>query len=292
MPRLPRLHVPGGCYHVILRGNHREPLFGCDADRLILNDLVAEALAKRCARLHVFCWMTNHLHALIQVSDSPLGELMHSIARRYSRYRHRQMRTTGHLFERRYKAWLVDIDMYFVALLRYIHLNPIKARMVTSVDDYPWSSHHAYSGTTSVSWLTTEFGLGLLGTTIESARVAYRSLMKQPLYASEDRLHDDAHPQDSRIIGTDRFLDSLKIPAFRPKSTESLQELAARICAGREVPLELVCSTSRQRHLTSIRIEIARIAADGRIATLKEVAQFLNRDPASLSELIARHSRG
>jgi putative transposase len=235
--------------------------------------------------------MTNHLHALIQIADLPLGTLMHQVARRYSCYRHRQLRTTGHLFERRYKAWLVDVDMYFVALLRYIHLNPLKAHVVTSLDDYPWSSHHAYAGTASIPWLTTEFGLGLLGNTIQTARRAYRSLISQPAFASEDRLHDDVHPQDARIIGTDSFLATLKVPSYRPKGAESLDQLVQRVCATREVPLELVCSASRQRHLTPIRIEIVRHALDQRIATLKEVAHLFKRDPASLSELLARHSR-
>jgi len=64
MPRLPRLHVPGAHYHVILRGNHREALFGCSADRDALNDIVADVIGRFDARLHAFCWMTNHLHAL------------------------------------------------------------------------------------------------------------------------------------------------------------------------------------------------------------------------------------
>jgi REP element-mobilizing transposase RayT len=72
MPRLPRLHVPGGHYHVILRGNHREALFESDYDRVVLNALVADALERYQARIHMFCWMTNHLHAVIQVGEDPL----------------------------------------------------------------------------------------------------------------------------------------------------------------------------------------------------------------------------
>jgi hypothetical protein len=234
--------------------------------------------------------MTNHLHALVQVSDIPLGAVMQRIAQRYSRHRHSRMRTTGHLFERRYKAWLVDVDMYFVALLRYIHRNPLKARMVTKLDDYPWSSHHAYSGATEISWLTVEFGLSLLGSSIEAARAAYRALINQPSFASEDRLHDDANPQDARILGTDRFLSTLKVAVYTPKSTETLEEFARNLCDKHGASLQLVCSRSRQRNLTPLRVEIAREAIDRRIATLSEVAAFFKRDPASLSELLARHS--
>jgi REP element-mobilizing transposase RayT len=125
MPRSARFHVPGGYYHVVLRGNHREVLFGTAADRQFLNDIVANAISRHRARVHAFCWMSNHLHALFQIAHSPLGGLMQSIAMRYARYRHKQLQTTGHLFERRYGARLVETDDYFLAVLRYIHLNPL-----------------------------------------------------------------------------------------------------------------------------------------------------------------------
>jgi hypothetical protein len=88
-----------------------------------------------------------------------------------------------------------------------------------------------------------DFGLGLLGNTIEAARSAYRSLIRQPLFASEDRLHDDANTHDARIIGTDRFLATLKVSNYRPKGTESLEELALRICEERGASLQRVCSS-------------------------------------------------
>ena len=87
MPRLPRLHVPGGFYHVMLRGNHRANLFTCDADREELNNIVALVIDKLNARVHAFCWMTNHIHLGIQIGERPLGKVMQRIAVRYSRYR-------------------------------------------------------------------------------------------------------------------------------------------------------------------------------------------------------------
>jgi putative transposase len=133
MPRPPRLHVPGACYHVILRGNHRESLFGSTADRQVLNDIVADVIQRFSVRLHAFCWMSNHLHAVVQIAERPLGHLMQRIAMRYSRHRHKALRTTGHLFERRHKAKLVDVDAYFLTLLRYVHLNPVKAHIVSTL---------------------------------------------------------------------------------------------------------------------------------------------------------------
>ena len=101
MPRPSRVHVPDGFYHVVLRGNHREILFGSGADRQVLNDIVADVVRSHGARVHGFCWMSNHLHALLQVADSPLGKTMQRIAMRYARHRHKSLQTIGHLFERR-----------------------------------------------------------------------------------------------------------------------------------------------------------------------------------------------
>lgn len=86
MPRHPRLHVPRGFYHVTLRGNHSESIFSTDGDRQKLNAIVAEAIDKYGARVHLFCWMTNHLHFLLQIGEVKAGKVVQRIAMRYSRY--------------------------------------------------------------------------------------------------------------------------------------------------------------------------------------------------------------
>jgi len=73
------------------------------ADRLVLNDIVVDVLGRFDTRIHAFCWMSNHLHALLQITNCPLGSVMQRIAVRYAKYRHRTLNTSGHLFERRYK---------------------------------------------------------------------------------------------------------------------------------------------------------------------------------------------
>ncbi len=134
MPRRPRLHVPYGYYHVTLRGNHRQAIFFRDSDRATLELIVAESLELVSARLHAYCWMTNHVHLLVQVSDVPLGRLILRIAGKYARIVQAAMKTTGHLFERRHHAVLVDSDRYLLTLVRYIHMNPVRAKLV----DAPW----------------------------------------------------------------------------------------------------------------------------------------------------------
>jgi putative transposase len=123
MPRSLRLHAPGAFYPVTLRGNHRQNIFFCDGHRQTLSQLIAEVIDRFGARLHAYCYMTNHIHALIQVGETPLGRIMLRIAGRYARTIQSALHTTGHLFEKRYHPVLVDADEYLLELLRYIHLS-------------------------------------------------------------------------------------------------------------------------------------------------------------------------
>jgi REP element-mobilizing transposase RayT len=270
----------------MLRGNHREALFASPADRQTLNEIVAEVVTRLGSRVHAFCWMSNHLHALIQIADRPLGDIIKRIAMRYSRYRHTVLRTTGHLFERRYKAKLIEVDAYFLVLLRYIHMNPVKGHIVTDPADYPWSSHRAYLGMDVISWLSVDFGLSLFSPDLAQARAAYRRFLFQP--ASDD---DDVDSQcdDPRILGSDEFISRIPMAVYRPRASLSVEQLAERICLRHNVSINLLRSPSRARHLTTVRIELAREAMEQRIATLTDVARFLGRDPSALTQLLARH---
>lgn len=290
MPRPPRLHVPGGCYHVMLRGNHREALFGAPRDRDYLASLFADVIQRLGARIHAYCWMTNHLHVLLQIADQPLGKVMQRVAARYSRHRHRALRMTGHLFERRYRAKLIDVDEYFLTVLRYIHLNPVKARMVTDAADYPWSSHRTFLGLESTQWLTTDFGLSLFGSTLTQARIAYSDFIRSADPLSLTDPDDDAHPEDTRIIGSDHFIQHIPFTPYKPRSLVTLQQLAKQICVANGANVEALRSPSRARQLAPIRVQFIKQAIEQRIATLSEVARYLNRDPSALGRLVKRHS--
>jgi putative transposase len=117
--------------HVTARGNHRQDIFFKHADRQLLDEIMSEALERSGARIHAYCWMTNHVHLLVQVGERPLGRLMQQVGARFARTIQKELRTTGHLFENRYHALLVDVDNYFLELLRYIHLNPVRAHIVS-----------------------------------------------------------------------------------------------------------------------------------------------------------------
>jgi REP element-mobilizing transposase RayT len=286
MPRHPRVHVPGGLYHAILRGNHRQVIFHAEDDYLAFQDILCAALDRNSARLHAYCWMPNHVHLAVQVGEPPLGRLMHLLASRYSRWKQRRVPTTGHLFERRYRAKLVQADGYLLALVRYIHCNPVRAGMVVDAADYPWSSHRAYLGWTHSEWLAVAPTLDMFHNSRDRAIVAYNQFM-----GDDSPLHEISaiHPDASRHqalstpspVGMDQ---STRTPASR-----SLEDIVIEVAGETGADINEIGSARRLPLLVHARAEIARRALREGVATLSEVAVRLGRAPSSLSELLAKY---
>lgn len=288
MPRRPRLHVPGGFYHVILRGNHRQPIFFRPEDRDRLDELVAEVINRFRMRVHAYCWMTNHLHLAIQVSDIPLSAAMMRIASRYARYVQRRIPTTGHLFERRYRAWLVDADSYLLELVRYIHLNPVRAGIMTDPAEYPWSGHRAYLNTAATPWLTTGLTLSLLGREAHAARDAYRRFVLAGIGIKVESLYQ-GHPEDPRILGDDRFLSQLPLSTRLPQTALSLDDLIQHLCLIHSLDPDALAARGRQRKPAKVRALVLHHAARLKLATLNQLASRFGRSPSTLSETLEHY---
>jgi len=291
MGRPPRLHAPGAMYHVTLRGNHQQDIFFAHEDRHRLNALFAETTSRFGARLHAYCYMTNHIHALIEVGDAPLGRVMLQISSRYARATQARLQTTGHLFERRYYAVLVDVEQYFLAVLRYVHLNPVTAGLSKSPDAYAWSSHHAYLATRVEPWVTTDFALSMFSADHAQAIHAYRSFMGQALEgASITSPLDDCNPGDRRILGNDEFARRVLGPEWKPRSRKSLDVLIQEACAHFNCTFEELASASRRSHLVTARAWVVNQAVAGRIASVAAVARKFNRDESSLRHALRAHA--
>lgn len=288
MPRRPRIHVPGGLYHAILRGNHREAIFHRPADYQAFEELVALYLERYEARLHAYCWMPNHVHLAVQVGRAPLGSLIQAVASVYARRKQRCIPTTGHLFERRYRAKLVQFDAYLLALVRYIHRNPVRAGLVGDPSEYVWSSHRAYLGLARRSWLLTEPTLLLLGGGTCASMHVYRRFMGEepdPEELTAVRCGQDC----SRL----RPSDPMPVSDFRGPRTvvpRSLEDLIDQVAAELRIDPRLLASRRRDPELVRARTEIARRAAAGAVATLAAVAARLGRAPSTLSELLNRRA--
>lgn len=291
MARPLRLHVPGGFYHVTLRGNHRQAIFFTRNDRALLDRVVAQVTTKLGARVHAYCWMTNHLHLLVQVSEAPLGRVVMRVASAYARTVQARLATTGHLFERRYHAVLVDADHYLLTLVRYIHLNPVRAGLVSDPAAYVWSSHRAYLGTRACDWLTTQFAMSLLAPQPAAALARYREFMGSPEPCRWGSGSLVPHRDQPQILGSDEFVARMTGNPCTPRPNKSLDELI-KDCAERfETRPDLLTSPGRARELAAARAWIAHQAVEAGVASVCAVARCLGRTESALRALMSRHPR-
>ena len=144
MARLARILVPGSPHHVTARGNRREPIFFEDGDQEIYLDMLAEQM--RLARVSVwaYCQMPNHVHLILTPEDEAgMGRAMGAAHRRWANFVNARGRWRGHLFEGRYKSSVMD-EAHLMAAVRYVALNPVRARLVAKAEDWPWSSVRAH----------------------------------------------------------------------------------------------------------------------------------------------------
>lgn len=144
MARKPRIEYNGAIYHVIQRGNNREYIFEDTLHKGYLIKIIREVKGVLDFNIFAYVLMDNHYHLLLQTVDCPLSVLMHRINNRYSKYYNFKARRSGHVFENRYKGILVQDKSYLLGLIRYIHYNPVRARMCGKVADYKWSSDVFY----------------------------------------------------------------------------------------------------------------------------------------------------
>lgn len=291
MARRPRLHIPGGLYHVTLRGNHRQPIFAVATDRDRLDSLVAEASVRDAVAVHAYCWMTNHVHALVEVGELPLGRFMQRVASQYARFLQRRRDTTGHLFERRYHAVLVDTDRYLLDLVRYIHLNPVRGGLVADPADYLWSSHRDYLGLVERPWVRPHRALRMLSSELNDARNAYLQFVVEARGRQLPSPLMGTSAVDPRVLGADVFVRQLPRPATDRPHPGTLEELIARTCEEFHLPTEAVRSAARTRRACLVRAEITRRALDGGVATCSDVARALGRSVSAISQALERARR-
>lgn len=144
MARKERLWFEGAKYHVTSRGIRRGALFYEDQDYEKYLSIVEETMSRHPFILQTYCLMTNHTHLQLQTLETPLSIIMKQLNTKYAKYFNRKYDYSGHVFEKRYGAELLNSPEYEIDVSKYIHLNPLEARMVSAPEDYRWSSCGAY----------------------------------------------------------------------------------------------------------------------------------------------------
>ena len=208
MARPLRIEFPGAFYHVMSRGNEKQTIYKNRLDRMKFLEYLASASVRYGASIHCYCLMDNHYHLLLETPDCNLVQIMHHINGAYSAYFNTKHSRVGHVFQGRYRSVLIDADAYYLALSRYIHLNPVKEGLSSSPATYEWSSYQYYiSGLETLNWLQTNFLLTMVGDGPD-ARYKYHQYVE----ADDDAFNDLYASKFSSpaILGRPEYVEEIK----------------------------------------------------------------------------------
>jgi len=215
MARPLRLEFEGALYHITSRGNARESIFLDNGDRARFLEILGDVVDRFGWICHAYCLMTNHYHLLIETPDADLSRGMHLLNGVYTQWFNHRYDRVGHLFQGRFKAILVEKDTHLLELVRYVVLNPIRAKTVRNVRDWPWSSYRATAGQAeapgflTIGWILSQFDLDP-----ERAVRAYRRFVQQGR-----GVHVWDELRAGSLLGTDGFVDQLR-PLLKEKPVD------------------------------------------------------------------------
>ncbi len=287
MARKPRLHVPGGLYHVMLRGNGGQDIFFDDEDRYRLYLLIQQGMERYGHRIHGFCCMTNHIHLAVQVAEDPLSGIMQNLSFRYTRWINKKQSRTGHLFQGRYTAILVDMDRYLLELIRYIHLNPVRAGMVNHAVDHAWSSHRAYLGLETLPWLETDWVLGQFAKRIKTCRRRYEAFVQ----AGNGEGHRQMFHQggeDARVLADSGFLEDIVGKKVTSSPRVPLEKIVAYVGKQYGISEQELRGPSRNRTVSEARAVIGWLSQRLGAGSIVNVAAFFQRTSSTFSRHIGK----
>ena len=288
MARKQRIHYPGAVYHVILRGNSSQDIFFANADRRRFYLLLQEGVGKYHHRIHAFCLMSNHVHLAVQVADIPLSRIMHNLGFRYTRYINWRKNRTGHLFQGRYKALLINADSYLLELVRYIHCNPVRAGLSRSPHQYPWSSHRAYLGEEAISWLSTDWILSQFASQDNRARTLYADFIGHGLHEGH-RCEFHKGSAEGRILGEDIFSEQAFARAAQQfQGHLDIEGIISAVCSRYGITPKVLVEPGKKQPAALCRAIAAYLVQGADNITMTELGRYVGRDLAALSRAAER----
>ena len=291
MARKPRIHVPGGFYHVILRGNAGQDIFYSVEDTKYFESLISEGIERFGHRVHTYCWMKNHVHMVIQVANIPLSKIIQNISFRYTLYINKKYDKTGHLFQGRYKAILIDPQSYLLQLVRYINLNPLTANIVNKPEEYRWSSYRAFVGKCRTDWLTLDYILKLFSDNRTEAIEQYQEFV-QDRDEADLNIDFSSGNKHGYVLGDDLFAEKvIQASQSIDKNRMSIEKIITTACRSFDISKDQLISNDRARDLGRIRTIIGYLIIEYGSSSLSEYARYIKRDISTISGAVARYRK-
>lgn len=277
MARPLRIEFAGALYHVTSRGDRQESIYESDTDRGRFLNVLSEVCERYNWQCHAYCLMNNHYHLLVETPDANLGKGMRQLNGVYTQAFNFTHGRVGHVFQGRYKAILVDKESYLLELARYIVLNPVRAQMVRSAREWPWSSYRATVGDrVRPTWLKTDWLLAGFGRRKSKAVAAYKRFVNE----GKGQPSPWEHLRNQVFLGNENFVESMQ---QRIDVDKELNEIPAS--QRRAAPREL--SYYAEQHKTRNEAITSAYASGG--YSLKEVGNYFGLHYSTVSGIIKNH---
>ena len=266
MARPLRLEFPGALYHLTARGNAQQSIYLDDADRQRFLRLLAQEVRQQHWRCYAYCLMGNHYHLVVETPEPTLSRGLRRLHGTYTQYFNRRHRRVGHVLQGRFKSLLVEKENYLQELCRYVVLNPVRARLVQTTQDWPWSSYGQTVGLQPApAWLDASAVLQLFVVEGERARLSYRRFVEEGVGL--------ASPWTD--ITGQIFLGS---PAFRERMEELLSgKPLANVPVEQTRPTRPSAEQVLQHVATLYQIPLTSLVKDTRSEAAKTAVYLLRR---------------
>jgi len=320
MPRKARIDAPGALHHIIVRGIERKAIFIDSLDYSNIIDRLEIVLTE--SKTPCFAWtlMGNHLHLLLRTGVVPISTVMRRLLTGYAQQFNRRHRRHGPLFQNRFKSILCEHDLYLLELVRYIHLNPLRAEIVKdikSLKSYPYSGHGVLMGKLRYAFQDIDYILKIFSHKIGYARRSYAAFVAKGVKSGRRpgltggglvrsaggwsalkalRSKSLRIMGDERILGSSEFVESVLKQANEDYEWKTLArrkgfnlDFIIKLVSDKlDIKPERIMSTGKQRKISRARSIVCFLATDRLGINGRQVARKLNLSPSSVSKALIR----
>jgi putative transposase len=287
-----RIQFPGACYLITLQGNNRADLFVSHQDRRQFLAVLAAAKERFGLKIYAYCLLPNKALLLLQTSQPNLSTAMQSLGTSYTKYFNAAHGSSGHVFQGRYQALLVDHEKYLVEMTRYVHLEPVRAKLTERPWRYQWSScPHYVQLLEKKTLVAAEEVLFTLGRNRLTASVRYLKTLKERMKAASDILLPVAR---GRVVGHESFLERAqgrheepgRPPEARAAGLAQARRIMAEVAARRGIEESRLADRVQWRDVSAARREaVHRIWKEARLG-VTEISRLFNRTPSAISQIV------
>ena len=320
MPRKSRIDAPGALHHIIVRGIERRKLFVDDTDRNNFLDRIGSILTETNTGCYAWALIPNHFHLLLRTGKVPIATVMRRLLTGHAGYFNKRHRRSGHLFQNRYKSILCQEDTYLLELVRYIHLNPLRARLIKEFDrlrKYPYCGHSTLMGKVKRGWQDIEWVLRLFDERVRVARRRYYEFVEKGIsmgrrkeltggglirsmggWAAVNSMRKAKmfEKSDERILGDGDFVDQVLSEAKEQMERKNilkskgynLKVIADRVCSVMDLEASEIWKSGKSRRRVAARSLLCFWAVRELGISMTELSRRLNLSLSGVSQSVSR----